>query len=135
MKQFLFSSTVLNKRRYTLMEFKDEEDLIAKLNYLLYHRENATLWPIFNRQDIEELLQMDPKLGSTLRGAIVGSESCMIKYNSMTYEVYEITRSDMIKSYWNVVTPKGTLLLYPECIEFITNSAPNEKSLLNHKKV
>lgn len=119
MKQFLFCSTVLLKKQYTVMTFEDKDNVIEKMHYLLTHREDAVFWPLFVKSDIEELVLMEPSLTSQLKGIQLCSGTCKIRYNGWTYEIDEITLSKTIKGYWKCSTNCGNRLFDPEYIEFV----------------
>lgn len=118
MKQFLFCSTVFKKSQFSIQFFKDEE-IVSRIDYLLKHRENAVLWPLFNKADIKKCLPMDPSLPSLLRGVMVGSATCKIRYNGRIYQVDEITLSDEFKGYWCIKTSIGNCSFDPEGIEIL----------------
>ena len=120
MNRFLFCSTVFNKKQYTILEYEDKHDVIDKLNYLLTHREEPVIWPLFTKSDVEELVPMDKSLASVLRGLTEFSDICKIRYNGLIYQVDEIKPSRLIKGYWNILTDKGIRLLDPVYIEFTT---------------
>ncbi len=130
MRQFLFCSTVFLKRQYTVMDFQEKDDLVEKLSYLLEHREDAVIWPLFVKSDIEELVSMDASLSKILKGIEVGSDTCKIRYNGLIYEVEEITLSRDIKHFWKCTTSKGNRLLDPECIQFIGSVGSPKSTLL-----
>lgn len=129
MKQFLFCSTVFFKKQYTVMEF-EKENVVEKLHYLLTHREDAVIWPLFVKSDIEELVSMDPSLSKVLKGIEVGSDTCKIKYNGLIYEVDEITLCRDIKHFWKCITNKGNRILDPSCIEFVGSAGSPKSTLL-----
>lgn len=118
MKQFLFCSTVFKKKQFSVQYFKDEE-IVQKIDYLLKHREDAVFWPLFVKADVKECLPMDKSLSSLLRGIIVGSAKCEIRYNGGIYQVDEIVPSKKMKGYWCVRTPEEDYLLDPTEIEFL----------------
>lgn len=118
MKQFLFSSIVFGKKRFSVQVFKQEE-MVEKINYLLTHRQDAVFWPLFTKADIKECLPMDQSLPSLLQGMVVGSAACKIRYNGGIYQVDEIVPSNELKGYWCVRTPVGDCLLDPNNIEFL----------------
>jgi len=119
MKQFLFCSTVFGKQQYSILFIKDEEDTVTKINYLLIHRQDAVFWPLFTKEDVQECLPMDKSLTKLLRGIIVGSKSCRIRYNGGIYRVDEIKSSSEIQGYWSVRTQIGECSIDPASIEFM----------------
>lgn len=121
MSRFLFCSTVFKRKQYTVLNYEEKDNLIEKLGYLLTHRKDAVIWPLFVKSDIEECIPMDRSLASLLRGLIGGSDACRIRYNGGIYQVEEIKQSEesILKSYWSVLTDKGLFLLDPTDIEFI----------------
>jgi hypothetical protein len=123
MPKFLFCSTVLNRKQYTVLNYQESDNLVEKLDYLLTHRIDAVIWPLFVKSDIKECLPMDRSLPSLLRGVIVGSDTCKIRYNGNVYQVDEITKSQTLKRYWHVQTDCGDYLLDPQNIEFILGSS------------
>jgi hypothetical protein len=118
-QQFLLCSTVFNRKQFTVVDFAKEENPADKINYLLTNRQDAVLWPLFVKSDIEEVLPMDPSLSSILRGLVVGSDTCRMRYNGWIYQIEEIAPSSVIPGYWKCMTNCGSRLFDPECIQFI----------------
>jgi hypothetical protein len=117
--QFLLCSTVLNRKQYTVLPYKIEDNLVEKLNYLLTHRKDAVFWPLFVKSDIKELAPMDQSLPHLLRGLIVGSDACKIRYNGRIYQVEEIKLSNRFKGYWSIISGPNNFHLDPSGIEFV----------------
>lgn len=118
-QQFLLCSTVFNRKQFTVIDLAKEENPVDKINYLLTNRQDAVLWPLFVKSDIEEVLPMDPSLSSILRGLVVGSDTCRVRYNGWIYQIEEIAPSSVIPGYWKCMTNCGSRLFDPECIQFI----------------
>ena len=123
MLQFLFCSTVFNKRQYTIFNFEENEKAIQKLSYLLTHRADAVIWPVFTRDDVDELLHMDESLAPLFRGLTLGTNPCRIRYNGKTYQLDEIVRSRSFKNYWNVTTDLGHFSIDPTSVWFVGANA------------
>ena len=117
--QFLFCSTVYERKQYTVLPFKPEDNLVEKLNYLLTHRKDAVIWPLFVKSDVKEVQGMDKSIPCLLRGLIVGSDECRIQYNGRIYQVEEITLSSTLKGYWKVISNNEVLLFDPTNMEFV----------------
>lgn len=119
MKQFLFSSVVFNKTRYTLLRYGDDVDIVQKLDYLLKHRTNPVIWPLFVKADIDECLCMDKSIPSLLKGLVVSSVKCSMRYNGGIYQIDEIVPSTMLDGYWSVRTNLGMCEFDPTNIELL----------------
>lgn len=121
MKRFLFCSTVFNKKQYTLFDYEDVNKMVEKFNYLLNHRENPVLWPCYSKEERDELINMDPKNIAPIFKGVSNFyvQGCKIKCGGWTYEVYEITLSNILKGYWKVTTEMGIRHLDPATITFL----------------
>lgn len=119
MRQFLFCSTVFKEKQYTILDFAPEDNLVAKINYLLKHRQDAVFWPLFVKSDIRELVLMDKSLSVVLKGLTVGSDVCRIKYNGRIYEIDEITSSNIITGWWKVMSHGEPHLFDPAYVQFL----------------
>lgn len=126
MKQFLTCCTNFDKKMYKTFSvedknYKDRRNLVDRISYFLQHYENAVVWPLFVKSDIEEMVSMDSSLASVLQDLQVNpdSDTCKIRYIGRIYLVNEITRSKALKGYWRCETECGSRLLDPNCIEFL----------------
>lgn len=128
MKQFLLCSTVFDKKQYCLLGFDKSDVIINDINNIFKRKNEPTIWPVFTKNDIKELMLMEPSLSTMLKDVSVSSTKCKIRYNGWIYEVDEITLSKVIKGYWKVMTNCGPRLLDPSCIEFLGFGATNTES-------
>lgn len=116
MLQFLLCSTAFNKKQYTVLKYEKKDNVVEKLHYYLTHREDAVIWPLFVKSDIEELLIMEPSLSKVLKDVVVGSDTFKIKYKSRTYEIDEIALSNILRNQWRCSTNGKSCLFHPDCI-------------------
>lgn len=119
MKKFLFCSTVLGRKQYTVLIYRPETNLIEEFKYLLSHRKDAVIWPLFVKADIEECVLIDKSIPSLLKGITVGSAEFKMRYNGRIYQIDEITDTDVLPGYWNITTNEGRCLFDPDNIEFL----------------
>lgn len=98
---------------------KEKDIIIKKINYFLHNRKEAVVWPLYTKEDADELIAMDPSLKILFKDLTFGKTSCQIRYNGTIFAVDEIGASSSIKKYLEFFIDGEWFDLDPECVEFI----------------
>lgn len=127
MKQFLICIPDVFKSNYHLTRpIENTKEIVPLIKSILLRHPDATIWPVFNNADVEELLGMNVHLASVLRHVELTDEVFAIRYNGQKFAVDEITRNGNIRGYWNISSGGQTIIIDPNYIFcFVaTNSKP-----------